>query len=53
MRQANVDDGVKVDLTSSEQAEMVQVRKNMCRLDMENEILRFAAAYFPASRLPK
>ena len=53
MRQANVDDGVKDGLTSLEQAEMVQLRRTMRRLEMENEILRLAAAYFAASSLPK
>jgi len=53
MRQADVDDGVKDGLTTSEQAEMVQLRRKMRRLEMENEILRRAAAYFAASSLPK
>ena len=46
MRQADVDDGVRGGLTSSEQSEIVQLRRDKRRLEMENEILRRAAAYF-------
>jgi len=53
MRQADVDDGVKGGQTTSEQAEIVQLRRDKRRLEMENEILRRAAAYFAASSLPK
>jgi len=53
MRQADVDDGVKDGLTSAEQAEIVLLRRDKRRLEMENEILRRAAAYFAASSLPK
>jgi len=53
MRQADVDDGIKDGLTSAEQAEIVQLRRKMRRLEMENEILRRAAAYFAQSSLPK
>ena len=53
MKQADVDDGIKDGQTSSEQAEIVQLRRRMRRLEMENEILRRAAAYFAASTLPK
>jgi transposase len=53
MKQADVDDGIKDGQTSSEQAEIVQLRRRMRRLEMENEILRRAAAYFAASSLPK
>ena len=48
MRQADVDDGVKDGLTSAEQAEIVQLRRDKRRLEQENEILRRAAAYFAA-----
>jgi transposase-like protein len=51
--QADVDDGVKDGLTSSEQNELVQLRRRNRRLEMENEILRRAAAYFAAESLPK
>ena len=53
MRQADIDDGIKDGLTSAEQAEMVQLRRDKRRLEMENEILRRAAAYFAKDVLPK
>ena len=53
MRQADIDDGIKDGLTSAEQAEIVQLRRKTRRLEMENEILRRAAAYFASSTLPK
>jgi transposase len=52
-RQADVDDGVVDGQTSSELAEIVQLRRDKRRLEMENEILRRAAAYFAASTLPR
>ena len=53
VRQADIDDGVVDGQTSSEQNELVQLRRQMRRLEMENEILRRAAAYFTAGSLPK
>jgi transposase len=53
MRQADVDDGVKDGLTTAEQAEVVKMRREIRRLEMENEILRRAAAYFAKDALPK
>lgn len=53
MRQADVDDGVRDGLTTSEQNELVQLRRDKRRLEMENEILRRAAAYFAKDALPK
>jgi transposase-like protein len=53
MRQADIDDGVTDGLTSAEQAEVVQLRRQNRRLEMENEILRRAAAYFAKDALPK
>ena len=53
MRQADIDDGIKDGMTSSEQSELVQLRRQIRRLEMENEILRRAAAYFASSTLPK
>ena len=52
VRQADVD-GVVDGQTSSEQNELVQLRRDKRRLEMENEILRRAAAYFAAGSLPK
>lgn len=53
MRQADIDAGIKEGLTSSEQAEVVRLRRDNRRLAMENEILRRAAAYFAKDALPK
>jgi transposase-like protein len=53
MRQADIDDGIKGGLTSAEQAEIVKLRRDNRRLEMENEILRRAAAYFAKDALPK
>ena len=52
-RQADIDEGIKDGLTSAEQAEVVQLRRQNRRLEMENEILRRAAAYFAKDTLPK
>lgn len=46
MQQADVDDGIKDDLTTAEQDELVRLRRRARRLEQENEILRRAAAYF-------
>src|SRR5437899_11744801 len=40
MRQADIDDGIKGGQTSTEQTELVQLRRDKRRLEMENEILR-------------
>jgi transposase-like protein len=53
VRQADIDDGVKDGLTTAEQSELVQLRRRARRLEMENEILRRAAAYFARDALPK
>ena len=53
MRQADIDDGIKDGLTSAEQSELVSLRREKRRLEMENEILRRAAAYFARDALPK
>jgi len=53
LAQADIDDGIKDGLTSAEQNELVQLRRRMRRLEMENEILRRAVAYFAAETLPK
>ncbi len=52
-RQADIDDGIKDGLTTAEQSELVQLRREKRRLEMENEILRRAAAYFARDALPK
>ena len=53
MRQADIDDGVQDGLTTAEQSEWVQRRRDKRRLEMENEILRRAAAYFANDSRPK
>ncbi len=53
VRQADIDDGVVDGQTSAEQSELVRLRRDKRRLEMENEILRRAAAYFAQSTLPK
>jgi transposase len=53
MHQADIDEGVKDGLTSAEQAEIVQLRRDKRRLEMENEVLRRAAAYFAKDHAPK
>jgi transposase len=53
MRQADIDEGIKGGLTTAEQAETVRLRRENRRLEMENEILRRAAAYFAKDALPK
>jgi transposase len=53
MRQADIDDGIKDGLTTSEQAEIVQLRRDKRRLEMEVEILRRATAYFAKDAAPK
>ncbi len=53
MRQADIDDGIRDGVTTAEQNELVQLRRQKRRLEMENEILRRAAAYFAKDQLPK
>ena len=53
MHQADIDDGVRDGLTTAEQQEVVRLRRENRRLEMENEILRRAAAYFAKDALPK
>jgi transposase len=53
MRQADVDDGVKDGLSSAEQSEVVRLRRENRRLEMEVEILRRATAYFAKDAAPK
>jgi len=52
-RQAEIDDGVVDGLTSAEQSEIVQLRRDKRRLEQEVEILRRATAYFAKDAAPK
>jgi transposase len=38
MRQADIDDGVRDGLTTAEQSELVQLRRDRRRLEMQNEV---------------
>jgi transposase len=51
--QADVDEGVRDGLSTAEQAEVVRLRRENRRLEMENEILRRATAFFARDTLPK
>jgi transposase len=53
MRQADIDDGIRDGLTTAEQSELVQLRRDKRRLEMEVEILRRATAYFAKDAAPK
>jgi transposase len=53
MRQADIDDGITDGLTTAEQSEVVQLRRDKRRLEMEVEILRRATAFFARDHLPK
>ncbi len=57
MTQADTDDGVEGGsdkLTSKERTELAELRKDKRRLEVENEILKRAAAYFARENiLPK
>ncbi|MCR6712220.1 MAG: transposase [Demequina sp.] len=53
-RQAAIDAGEAPGVTSQEHAEVVALRKEIRRLEMENEILKKAAAFFAKENvLPK
>jgi transposase len=53
VRQADIDAGIKDGLTTAEQAEVVQLRRDKRRLEQEVEILRRATAYFAKDAAPK
>ncbi len=50
---ADVDDGIRPGVTTTEAAEMRELKKRNRTLEQENEILRRATAYFARDVLPK
>ena len=53
LKLAGIDDGVRPGVTSSESAELRELKKRNRTLEQENEILRRAAAYFAREISPK
>lgn len=53
MAQADVDDGVTEGVTTTEQAELAELRRRNRRLEQEVETLRRATAYFAKDSAPK
>ena len=53
LKLADVDDGIRPGVTSSESAELRELKKRNRVLEQENEILRRATAYFARDISPK
>jgi transposase len=53
LKLADVDDGVRPGTTTTDSAELRELRKRNKLLEQENEILRRAAAYFAKEISPK
>jgi len=52
MRKADIEDGTRPGVTSSESAELRDLRRRNRLLEQENEVLRRAAAYLSQANLP-
>ena len=52
LRRADVEDGVKPDVTSDEARENRDLKRRVRLLEQENEVLRRAAAYLSQAQLP-
>lgn len=52
LRKADVEDGVKPGATSEQLAELRDAKRRIRTLEMENEVLRRAAAYLSQANLP-
>ena len=53
LRQADIDDGVTPGVSTSEASELSELKRRNRVLEMENEILRRAAAFFARDISPK
>ncbi len=53
MRQTDIDNGVTGGLAMAEEREIVQLRRDKRRLEMENEVLGRAAAFLAKGALPR
>ena len=53
LRRADVDDGVRPGVTTTESAELRELKKRNRLLEQENGILRRAAAYLSQAHLPR
>ena len=52
MRQADIDEGAKTGKSTSDSAELRELRRRNRLLEQENEVLRRAAAYLSQANLP-
>ena len=52
MRQADIDEGTKPGVSTTDSAELREARRRIKLLEQENEVLRRAAAYLSQANLP-